>query len=183
MASQEKSMSTFRLTTFAAIGLALAGCESIQQLPTERLGSATLRFANGLPAGTAQLYGNGTEVSISVALAGFEPGTHGVHLHMTGACTAPDFTSAGGHLNPGGHQHGTDNPDGSHLGDLPNATIGATGGGTVSATLRGTRSDVLSAIFDGDGTAVVVHATADDYRTDPSGNAGSRVACGVLSAS
>ena len=176
-------MTWFRLAPIAALGLglSLAGCESIQQLPTERLGSATLTRANGVPAGTAQLYGNGTEVSISIALAGLEPGVHGVHLHTTGSCVAPDFTSAGGHLNPTNNQHGTQNPAGAHLGDLPNATIGASGTGTVSATLRGTRDQILSAIYDADGTAVVVHATADDYRTDPSGNAGSRVACGVLS--
>lgn len=174
-------MSALRLAPIAALGLALAGCESIQQLPTERLGSATLRFANGLPAGTAQLYGSGNEVSLSVALAGFNPGTRAVHLHTTGSCEAPDFTSAGGHLNPQGNEHGHENPRGPHLGDLPNATIGAGGGGTLSATLRGTRAAVLSAIFDADGTAIVVHAGPDDYRTDPSGNSGERVACGVFS--
>jgi Cu-Zn family superoxide dismutase len=77
-------------------------------------------------------------------------------------------------------QHGTENPAGAHLGDLPNLVVGAAGTGTVSATLRGTRADVLKDIFDADGTAVVVHATADDYRTDPSGNSGGRIACGVL---
>ena len=176
-------MSALRLAPIAALGLALAGCQSIQQLPTERLGSATLRFANGLPAGTAQLYGNGSEVSISVALAGMEPGTHGVHLHTTGSCQAPDFSTAGGHLNPQDHEHGHENPQGAHLGDLPNATIGASGGGTVSATLRGARADVLGALFDADGTAIVVHAGPDDYRTDPSGNSGDRIACGVFSRS
>ncbi len=169
-----------RLANLAALGLALSGCASVQELPTERLGSATLHFANGLPAGTAQLYGNGTDVNISVGLAGFAPGVHAVHLHMVGSCEAPDFKTAGGHLNPGGHQHGTDNPMGAHLGDLPNATIGASGAGTVSATLRGARSEILPEIFDANGTAVVVHALADDYKTDPSGAAGDRVACGVL---
>jgi Cu-Zn family superoxide dismutase len=176
-------MTLLRAAPLLALGLVLAGCESIQQLPTERLGSATLRFANGLPAGTAQLYGNGSEVSLSVALAGFDPGTRGIHLHTTGKCEAPAFTSAGGHLNPTGHQHGTENPQGAHFGDLPNVTIGATGGGTVSATLRGTRTDVLAALFDADGTAIVVHAGPDDYRTDPSGNSGDRIACGVFSRS
>ena len=174
-------MSLRRAAHLAVLGLLLAGCESIQQLPTERLGSATLRFANGLPAGTAQLYGNGSEVSLSVALAGFDPGTRGIHLHTTGSCQAPGFTSAGGHLNPQGHQHGTENPQGAHLGDLPNVTIGASGGGTVSATLSGARADIQAAMFDADGTAVVVHAGPDDYRTDPSGNSGDRVACGVFS--
>ena len=175
-------MTMLRAAPLAVLVL-LAGCESIQQLPTERLGSATLRFANGLPAGTAQLYGNGSEVSLSAALAGFDPGTRGIHLHTTGSCEAPGFTSAGGHLNPQGHQHGTENPQGAHLGDLPNVTIGASGGGTVSATLRGTRAEVLGSIFDADGTAIVVHAGPDDYRTDPSGNSGDRIACGVFSRS
>ena len=176
-------MSPLRLAPVVALGLVLASCESIQQLPTERLGSATLRFANGLPAGTAQLYGNGSEVSLSVALAGFDPGTRGIHLHTTGKCDAPGFTSAGGHLNPQGHQHGTENPQGAHLGDLPNVTIGSSGGGTVSATLRSSRADALAALFDSDGTAIVVHAGPDDYRTDPSGNSGDRIACGVFSRS
>ena len=173
-------MLAIRTLSIAALGIALAGCQTIQQVPTERLGSATLHFANGLPAGTAQLYGNGTEVSISIAFAGFTPGVHGVHLHTTGACDAPSFTSAGGHLNPTGKQHGSENPAGSHLGDLPNVTIGAQGGGTLSAVLSGPRDEVLADIFDSDGTAIVVHAGPDDYMTDPSGNSGSRVACGVV---
>jgi Cu-Zn family superoxide dismutase len=101
-------------------------------------------------------------------------------LHVTGSCDGPDFTSAGAHLNPGNRQHGSENPAGTHLGDLPNAIIGSSGAGTVSAILPGTREEVLARIFDGDGTAIVVHAAPDDYRTDPSGNSGSRIACGVL---
>ena len=171
-----------RLIAIAAIpALALAGCQSLDTVPTERLGAAELKFRNGLPAGTAQLYGNGSQVDITVALAGFEPGQHGVHLHMTGDCSASDFTSAGGHLNPTGNEHGSENPQGAHLGDLPNVTIGSQGAGTVSATLRLPRDEALAAIYDSDGTAVVVHSGPDDYRTDPAGDAGSRVACGVIS--
>lgn len=173
-------MLSSRLVFPSALAVALAGCQTVAQLPTERLGSATLRTSSGLPAGTAQLFGNASELTISIALAGLPPGVHGVHLHMVGSCQAPDYTSAGGHLNPAGHQHGTENPAGAHLGDLPNVTIGQSGTGTVSATLSGTRADDLTAIFDTDGTAVVVHAMADDYRTDPAGNAGARIACGVL---
>jgi len=164
-----------------ALMVALAGCQSVvDEQPSERLGQATLRLANGLPGGTAQLLTSGPQVNIAIALVGISTGTHGVHLHMVGSCDAPDFASAGGHLNPGGHQHGTENPAGSHMGDLPNAVIGGSGAGAVSATLSGTRDEVLARIFDADGTAVVVHADADDYRTDPSGNSGSRIACGVL---
>lgn len=167
---------------FVALPLvvALGACTTVDELPTERLGQATLRLASGLPAGTAQLLASGSQVNISVAVAGISEGVHGVHLHMVGSCEAPDFTSAGGHLNPDSRQHGHENPAGAHLGDLPNITTGSAGAGTVSATLRGSREEVLSRLFDTDGTAVVVHAGADDYRTDPSGNSGSRIACGVL---
>ena len=170
------------MLSIAALSLAVAGCQTVQQLPNARIGSATLHFANGLPAGTAQLFGNGSEVTISIALAGFTPGVHAVHLHTTGKCDAPDFTSAGGHLNPGGKQHGRDNPAGAHLGDLPNITIGQNGTGTVSASLAGPQAEVLGDIFDKDGTAVIVHAGPDDYKTDPSGAAGGRIACGVVKA-
>ena len=127
------------------------------------------------------LYSEGDEVTVSVSLEGLSAGTHAVHLHTTGDCSASDFTSAGGHLNPMGNEHGSLNPQGAHLGDLPNAEVSAAGVGIVSETLRGSRASVVSQIFDADGTAVVVHADADDYRTDPAGDAGSRIACGVIS--
>jgi Cu-Zn family superoxide dismutase len=160
--------------------MALSGCQTVNKLPVQRLAQATLRQANGLPAGTAQLLVNGSDVTLSVALVGVAAGTHGLHLHAAGKCDAPDFTSAGSHLNPAGHQHGTENPAGSHLGDLPNVTTAAAGAGTVSTTLRGNRDEILAALFDSDGTAIVVHAGPDDYKTDPSGNSGTRIACGVL---
>ena len=169
-----------RRALLLALPLALAGCQTIGELPTERLGQATIRLANGLPGGTAQLYASGTGVTLSIAVAGMTPGTHGIHLHTTGACDAPEFTTAGGHLNPGMKQHGMENPAGAHLGDLPNLIVGSSGTGTVSATLNGTREQVLAQLFDADGTAVVVHANPDDYKTDPSGNSGTRIACGVL---
>ena len=158
----------------------LAACQTVDEQPTARLGQATLRLANGLPAGTAQLLAAGNEVNISIAGVGISPGTHGVHLHTTGSCDAPGFESAGGHLNPGNREHGSANPGGAHLGDLPNLTTGAAGAGTVSATLPGPRDALLSQLFDADGTAVVIHASPDDYRTDPSGSSGARIACGVL---
>jgi superoxide dismutase, Cu-Zn family len=174
-----KRLATFVLLTAAAV----SGCQTVDEAPSQRLGQATLRLANGLPAGTAQLLATGTGVDVAIALVGISPGPHGVHLHMVGSCEAPDFTSAGGHLNPGNRQHGTGNPAGAHLGDLPNATVGNTGAGAVSATLSGSRETVLAQLFDADGTAIVVHANADDYRTDPSGNSGGRIACGVLTRS
>ena len=167
-------------TLVLLMAAAVSGCQTVDEAPAQRLGQATLRLANGLPAGSAQLLANGARVDVAVALVGISPGAHGVHLHMIGSCEAPDFASAGGHLNPGNRQHGTSNPAGAHLGDLPNATVGSNGMGAVSATLPGPAETVLAQLFDADGTAIVVHASADDYRTDPSGNAGGRIACGVL---
>jgi superoxide dismutase, Cu-Zn family len=169
-----------KMVMICGIVAVLAGCETVDEVPTEHLGHASLHYANGLPAGTAQLLDGGTSLNLSVGLIGMEGGSHGVHLHMVGSCEGPDFTSAGAHLNPSGHQHGTANPKGAHLGDLPNVTIGSAGAGTFSARLNGARADVIAAIFDADGTAIVVHAKPDDYKTDPSGASGQRIACGVF---
>ena len=162
----------------AAAGL--AGCSTISDVPDVRVGQATLSFANGLPAGTAQLYRDGVGLRVAVAATGMIPGAHGYHLHTTGTCQGPDFTSAGGHLNPGGRKHGSLAAGGAHLGDLPNLIIAANGSGASTEAIPGNRDAALADIFDGDGTAVIIHADPDDYRTDPTGNAGSRVACGVL---
>lgn len=171
---------TRTVLTLSAALVALSGCSTVADLPTERLGSATLTTSSGMPVGTAQLLASGDQVSLTAALTGIEPGAHGFHLHTTGKCKGPDFTSAGGHLNPLGKDHGTLDPSGSHLGDLPNVVIGSNRSGAISADLQGSRRQVLDWLFDADGTAVVLHAGADDYRTDPSGDAGARIACGVL---
>lgn len=173
-------MTRFLAAPIAAATVLLAGCASIHDMPEERLGSATLQKADGTPAGTAQLVARGDDVWVTVAATGIEPGPHGFHLHTTGACRAPDFTSAGGHLNPTNADHGTLDPNGPHLGDLPNLDISSNRTGTMTAELMGSRSQIEDWIFDSDGTAVVIHAGADDYRTDPAGDAGSRVACGVI---
>jgi len=156
------------------------GCTSVGQIPAARLASGTLRTANGAPAGTVLVLAAGDELTINLVALGLPSGTHGVHLHMVGSCEAPAFASAGGHLNPHGMQHGTSNPAGSHLGDLPNLVIDSQGSGTLSAKLHETRTAAEAELFDGDGTALVVHADPDDYKTDPSGKSGTRIACAVL---
>jgi len=161
--------------------ISTASCTSVADLPTERLATARLNLANGIPAGTVQVLGSGDSLTLAVAVTGLSQGPHGFHLHTSGACTAPDFKSAGGHLNPLGKSHGTLDPAGPHLGDLPNLIAGSNG--TASATIdleENNRDQVMDWLFDADGTAVVIHAGPDDYRTDPAGAAGSRVACGVL---
>ncbi|MBU1756190.1 MAG: superoxide dismutase family protein [Alphaproteobacteria bacterium] len=167
---------------------ALSACTTVEnladdvatELTTQEVGTASLSFANGQPAGTARLLSDGEQLSVAVTVNGMEPGPHGFHLHTTGACRAPDFTSAGGHLNPYNRTHGTQSPGGSHLGDMPNLQVDASGGATATVDVSDTPTSALEEIFDTDGAAVVVHAGADDYRTDPAGDAGSRIACGVL---
>ncbi len=144
------------------------------------MASGALRTANGAPAGTVLVLAAGDELTINLVVLGLPSGTHGVHLHMVGSCEAPAFASAGGHLNPHGMQHGTSNPAGSHQGDLPNLVIGSQGSGTLSAKMHETRTAAEAELFDGDGTALVVHADPDDYKTDPSGKSGTRIACAVL---
>lgn len=163
-----------------ALSAGLFGCQTVAEQPTVEVGRAVLQQADGRPAGVARVSSNGAEVTITVALTGLAPGPHAVHLHTMGRCEGAAFAAAGGHLNPAGREHGSDNPAGAHLGDLPNSIIGAGGAGTVSASLPGTPEQVIAALFDADATAVVVHAGPDDYRTDPAGNSGARIVCGVL---
>ena len=113
--------------------------------------------------------------TLTVKAVGLSAGQHGIHLHERGQCEGPGFASAGGHWNPTGRKHGRDNPAGAHIGDLPNLRIDVTGSGTASFTLAPGSADA-------DGTALVIHEKADDYRTDPSGNSGNRVACAVIAA-
>lgn len=167
-----------RCVTAALIAFTLAGCQTTANR-TIQVAEAKLSSAAGQEIGSATISGLGNDIRINVTIKGTPGSVHGLHLHAVGKCEAP-FSSAGPHLNPGGHQHGKDNPQGAHLGDLPNVTIGQAGTGTASASLGKDSAAISSALFDADGTAIVLHAAADDYRTDPSGNSGARIACGVL---
>lgn len=171
---------TRNLTIALASLAALGACTTLGEVPTSRVATGTFHLANGLPAGTVLITASADRLTLTLAATGLAAGAHGIHLHMAAKCETPGFTSAGGHLNPAGHQHGKNNPAGSHLGDLPNLTIGSQGRGALSAQIEGTRSEAEAALFDPDGTAIVIHAAADDYKTDPSGNSGERIACAVL---
>lgn len=144
------------------------------------LAKATMIHSDGSPAGKVTLAKRGGHLLLLVNLTGLTPGEHGLHFHSVGTCEGPNFTSAGGHLNPEGHQHGLLNPMGSHLGDLPNFTADAQGNAKTQIDLDQLPEKLAPQIFDADGTAIVVHASTDDYKTDPSGNSGGRIACGVL---
>jgi len=167
--------------------LALAACSDggMQSASTPApkamvMANASLMLADGTSAGTAELLRGANGFSVHVDARGLPPGIHGIHLHTTGKCEAPGFTTAGGHLNPMGHMHGAENPMGAHLGDLTNLTVAADGIGALDFALPGGGDTVGPALFDADGTALVIHAAADDYKTDPSGNSGARLACGVF---
>ena len=110
-------------------------------------------------------------------------GVHGIHLHEKGLCDGPKFESAGAHWNPGMKQHGRDNPAGAHAGDLANLTVAADGSASTSIPIAGAMmASGAMMLADADGTALVVHAKPDDYKTDPSGDSGDRIACAVLAA-
>ena len=163
-----------------AAGLALAGCAGVGALADSE--SVTLRDGSGRTVAVAQLIPATEGVQVVLSANGLPAGVHGVHIHQTGLCDAPDFTTAGGHFNPANRQHGTENPNGPHAGDLPNLTVDANGQGSLNGTARGVTLEGtgVSSLRKAGGTALVVHASADDYRTDPSGNSGARIACGVI---
>ena len=140
-----------------------------------------LSDAQGKSVGTAELSPAAQGVSIRLNLMNLMPGEHAIHVHTAAKCEGPAFTTAGPHLNPDMKKHGLQNPDGPHAGDMPNFTVAADG--TAKATLVApgvTMGDDPHSIFSNGGTALVVHANADDMKSDPAGNAGARIACGVI---
>lgn len=144
--------------------------------------TADLLDAGGAKKGTATLRPMRDGLHVDAEVMGMAPGTYAIHVHTTGTCTPPDFNSAGPHWNPTTRQHGTQNPQGPHKGDLPNLmVVEGSSSARVSSHIMGAAFEGdAGALLDADGAAVVVHAGADDYRTDPSGNSGGRILCGAL---
>ena len=169
---------------FAAIALAACGGQARgpggAQLP-DPIATVSLFDSAGTRVGLvtfSEANGNG---QMGISVAGLAPGRHGMHLHETGACTPPDFESAGGHFNPASKQHGLENPEGPHAGDMPNLIVETDGSAdttfTVSASLV---AQGAGSMIGAQKRAFVIHADPDDQKTDPSGNSGSRVVCGVI---
>lgn len=164
-----------------ALALALAGCAGSVRPARAAEAGAELRSESGQVIGTATFTEDGGRVRLTVEATGLAPGPHGIHVHAVGKCDSPGFTSAGGHHNPLGKKHGLAAADGAHAGDLPNLEADQAGQARYE-----TRTDLLTlgdgptSVFDADGSAVVIHAKADDQRTDPTGDSGGRVACGVI---
>jgi superoxide dismutase, Cu-Zn family len=166
------------LSATALLGLA-AGA-SAQTAPTKA--HAYIADAQGKRVGVAAISAaKGGGVRIVVTVTGLPMGMHGIHIHTVGKCEGPMFASAGGHLNPTMKMHGMDNPMGPHAGDLMNFTVDAKGKAKVTLTDTSvTLGPGDSSLFHDGGTALVIHAAADDYKTDPAGNSGARIACGVI---
>ncbi len=144
---------------------------------------AELRDADGRVVGSATFTQGAHGVVLVAELTGLPAGTHAMHIHDVGRCEPP-FTTAGGHYNPGQRQHGVRNRAGYHAGDLPNFTAPATGTARVDAITQDfTLGPGATTLFDGDGSSIMVHSAADDYESDPGGNAGTRIACGVITRS
>ena len=143
--------------------------------------TATLRDAQGKTVGMATVTPGDGGVKIAVSVSGVAPGLHGFHVHAVGKCEGPDFKSAGGHFNPAAKEHGLENPKGAHAGDMPNLSVGADGVGKGEFLARGASLEPgPGSLFPDGGTAVVLHASPDDMKSDPAGNAGARIACGVV---
>ena len=181
-------MKNAAITMAAAAALPLASCatrvrdmpEPARQPPASA--AAQLRDPGGRVVASASASEVGDALRVRVEASGLAPGVYGAHLHSVGRCDAPSFESAGPHWNPTNRQHGRDNPRGQHLGDLPNLLVGTDRRGSFEFTIPGAAlSNGPRRALDADGTAVIVHARPDDYRTEPSGNSGARIACGVLS--
>lgn len=169
------------LTLAAAAWLASPAAAQTTQPDPLPTASAVLRDSAGRTVGSATLVPATGGVRISARLSGLPPGPHGIHIHTEGRCDPPTFDSAGGHYNPTNREHGLQNPLGPHAGDLPNLTVAADGTATYSALAIGVRLTAGSgSLFKEGGTALVIHVGPDDNVSDPAGNSGDRLACGVI---
>jgi Cu-Zn family superoxide dismutase len=143
--------------------------------------TVSMKDAQGKDVGTITLKTHGKGVEIKANLENLPPGEHAIHFHREAKCEAPDFKSAGPHFNPSLKKHGLDNPDGPHDGDNPNFTVDAKGKAKFSiANKNVTLGEDSHSVFSSGGASLVIHAKADDQKTDPSGNSGDRIACGVI---
>jgi Cu-Zn family superoxide dismutase len=142
---------------------------------------ASLKDTSGKDVGSVQLRQTPNGVLLKMSLKGAVPGEHAFHIHAVGKCEAP-FTSAGGHFNPASRKHGMEAAEGSHAGDMPNLHIPANGELTIEIAnpMISLAKGQPNSLFDADGSAIIIHAGVDDYKTDPTGNAGDRIACGII---
>jgi len=179
-------MSECRFAAALLVAVTLAGCGGQARGPEGRpLGRpsarASLVDSTGARVGVATFSDSAGSGHLAVSVTGLTPGRHGMHIHENGTCTPPDFQSAGGHFNPDAKQHGTQNPQGPHAGDLPNLLAEDDGSAdTIMAVPSGLLSEGSASLLGEQQRSLVIHADPDDEKTDPSGNSGARVVCGVI---
>lgn len=181
-ASEASPLTSARAAAWALAALGLAACATLSA-PVAPGPSATaeLRNADGLVVGSALFSEASDGVRIVVDVRGLPAGAKAVHIHALGRCDPPRFTSAGDHFNPDGREHGLQNPRGPHAGDLPNLTVAEDGAGRLETTQRRISLGTgRTSILGGPGRALVIHSGPDDLRTDPTGNSGARIVCGVI---
>jgi superoxide dismutase, Cu-Zn family len=165
----------------AFLTIALTILVSILALPCAGKTKVEVKDAQGKAVGTVIVWPKGSGVGLQLNLHGLPAGEHGIHFHQNAKCEGPDFKSAGGHFNPDGKKHGLESPDGHHAGDMLNFTVDAKGVAKGKFEDKDvTLGDGANSLFSNGGTAIVIHAKADDMKTDPSGNSGDRIACGVI---
>jgi len=165
------------VTVMGALGLSVIVWS--QTAPSRA--KAELKNAQGQAVGKAAFRPARDGVAMTLEVKGLTPGLHGIHIHEVGKCEAPDFKTAGSHFNPHGKHHGSLNPQGEHAGDLGNLTVGKKGSVKVKLLAKGvTLGEGDASLFHPGGTSLVIHANPDDLKTDPAGNAGTRIVCGVI---
>lgn len=179
MLAAMKNIRAVLILTIAVTAAAALAANKTKPAPVDVI----IKTSDGAQAGTAKLVQKGHNVQVKLDITNLPGGIHGIHIHAKAACDAPDFKSSGGHFNPTDKQHGFENPKGHHLGDFPqNLEIGPDHHLRITETLKDVSLDpnAPNSLTANGGTSIIIHDKQDDQKTDPSGNAGNRIACGVI---